>query len=76
MKEKIIRFEDINNARRFIASADKCDFDIDVEYNHITLDGKSLVALLSLDFSKSVRVKYTGENCEFENLLDQLACNA
>lgn len=76
MKEKIIKFNSINNARMFIASADKCDFDIDIQYNHLVIDGKSLIAILNLDLSKPIRVKYAGFNKEFEGILDELAENA
>lgn len=75
MKERIIKFEDADNARLFVANADHCDFDIDIQYNHIMLDGKSIMALFSLDFSRPVTVKYTGENEAFESLLTKLAVN-
>lgn len=76
MKEKIIKLTNINNARKFIRSADKCDFDIDIQFNHMVIDGKSLLALLNLDLSKPVRVKFAGNNKEFEGILDELAANA
>lgn len=75
MKEKVVKFKGANDAKMFIARADRCDFDIDIHYNHITLDGKSIMALLSLDFSNPIIVKYAGENLEFESLLEKLAVN-
>lgn len=75
MKEKIIKFSSVKDVEKFIAKADKCNFEIDVWYNHILLDGKSILALLSLDFSQPVKVKYAGENHQFEALLGSLARN-
>lgn len=72
MKERNIKFTNLRDAEKFIAKADQCDFDIDVLYNHIVLDGKSILALLSLDFSNPVKVKYTGENPQFETFLSSL----
>lgn len=73
MKEKLIKFSNVDDARVFIANADQCNFDIDVHYNHITLDGKSIMALLSMDFTQPVTVKYNGENPNFESMLSRLA---
>lgn len=72
MNEKTIKFSGMNDAQRFLKKADKCDFDIDILYNHIVLDGKSIMALLSLDFTKSIIVKYKGDNDEFEKMLSNL----
>lgn len=73
MKEKVIKFSSVSDAEGFIVKAGQCDFDVDVLYNHILLDGKSILALLSLDFSKPIKVKYAGENHQFEAYLSSLA---
>lgn len=73
MKEKTIKFTSANDVVQFVAKADNCDFDIDVWCHHFQLDGKSVLALLSLDFSESVKVKYSGENQNFEEYLSSLA---
>lgn len=73
MKEKRIRFLNVEEARKFITFADKCDFDIDIYYNHIVMDGKSIMALLGMDLSQPVTVKYQGSNPRFEAVLSELS---
>ncbi len=60
----------------FVAAASKCDFDIDIAYNRYTVDAKSIVGVLGLDFSQILTVSYNGYNPDFENLLARyaLAC--
>ena len=49
------------------------DFDIDVFYNRIIIDAKSILGVLSLDLSRELTVKYGGQNMEFEDILSKYA---
>lgn len=73
MKERKIKLPEVTDARRFVVEASKCDFDIDVSYNRIVIDAKSLLGVLSLDLTKELTVKYGGEDMRFENFLDVYA---
>ena len=42
MKEKKIMLPSVEEAKHFVAEATKCDFDIDVFYNRVTIDAKSM----------------------------------
>ena len=57
----------------FVAEATKCDFDIDVFYNRVTIDAKSILGVLSLDLARVLTVQMNGDNAEFEEYLDTLA---
>ena len=65
----------ISAAKEFVKEAGKCDFDIDVFYNRVIIDAKSLLGVLSLDLTRVLTVEYNGENEEFEELLDELEKN-
>ena len=56
-----------------MAAASRCDFDIDVFYNRIVIDAKSLLGVLSLDLTRVLTVEYNGENEEFEAFLAEKA---
>ncbi|MCR5421329.1 MAG: HPr family phosphocarrier protein [Lachnospiraceae bacterium] len=72
MNECKIRL-DLNNAGEFVQKASRCDFDIDIFYNHFVIDAKSMLGVLGLDFSKILTVKYGGENPDFNMMLQRLA---
>ena len=57
MKEKKIMLTSIDEAKRFVAEASKCDFDIDVFYNRFTIDAKSILGVLSLDLARVLTVQ-------------------
>lgn len=57
----------------FVEMARKCDFDIDIAYNRYTVDAKSILGVLGLDFRQLLTVTYNGYNAEFEDLLINLA---
>ena len=61
-----------SEVRDFVAIATKCDFDI--SYNRYTIDAKSIVGVLGLDFTKLLTVRYNGYNEEFECFLKRLSC--
>lgn len=73
MSEKKIKLTDLQEVREFVQAATRCDFDIDVFYNRITIDAKSILGVLSLDLTKVLTVKYGGANLEFEDILNKYA---
>lgn len=73
MKERKIKLPEVADAKRFVTEATKCDFDIDISYNRVTIDAKSLLGVLSLDLTRELTVKYGGEDIRFENFLSVYA---
>jgi len=73
--KKVIKLSP-NQVKDFVNAATKCDFDVDVAYNHLSVDAKSILGVFGLDFARPLTVSYIGYNQEFENYLDQhaLAC--
>lgn len=72
MKERKIRLSTITDAKAFVTAAMKCDFDVDVYYNRMVIDAKSILGVLSLDLTKDLNVRVHGENAEFEKYLDTI----
>ena len=73
MKQRRIMLPSLAEAKRFVEEATKCDFDIDVFYNRIIIDAKSILGVLSLDLTKVLTVEFYGENEEFESFLEEKA---
>jgi len=69
MKQKRVFLATIEDAKQFVAAATKCDFDIDIYYNRIIIDAKSILGVLSLDLTRVLTVEYDCENEEFEAFL-------
>lgn len=76
MKEKKIVLSTMAEARRFVEEATRCDFDIDVFYNRVTIDAKSILGVLSLDLTRVLTVQFNGTNSEFEEYLDTISPNS
>ena len=73
MKQKRILLPTIDDAKMFVAAATQCDFDIDVYYNRVVIDAKSILGVLSLDLRNVLTVQYDGENEAFEVFLEMMA---
>lgn len=73
MSERKIRLSQMKEVKEFVSVAGKCDFDIDVYYNRITIDAKSIMGVLSLDLSQVLTVKYGGEDAQLEDALSKYA---
>lgn len=69
MKQFKIMLPNVSEAKKFVAAAAKCDFDVDVYYNRVTIDAKSILGVLSLDLTRVLTVEFNGENAEFEAFL-------
>ncbi len=72
MKERKIKMRP-DEVRDFVYEACKCDFDIDISYNRYTVDAKSILGVMALDFNSTLTVKYAGYNHDFENCVDKMA---
>ena len=53
--------------------ANRCDFDVDISYDHVTLDAKSILGVMSIDFRHSLIVTYYGEDSCLEDFLNEHA---
>ena len=60
-----------DSAIEFVAAAEKCDFDIDVFYNSIVIDAKSIIGVLSMDLSNVLTVRYGEMDEVFEKVLQK-----
>lgn len=61
------------DVREFVDAASKCDFDIDIFYNRIIIDAKSILGILSMDLTKNLTVQCYGESREFNKTLKKFA---
>ncbi len=73
MVEHQIRLNAAEDVREFVNAASKCDFDIDIFYNRIIIDGKSILGILSMDLTKNLTVKCYGENPHFNEVIAKFA---
>ena len=72
MKETKIKLG-LEDVKEFVTAAAKCDFDIDVNYNRVLVDGKSILGVLALDLGKVLTVKCHGESGDFDRVLAKFA---
>lgn len=73
MKQRRVMLSTLEDAKAFVAAATKCDFDIDVFYNRVIIDAKSILGVLSLDLTRVLTVEFNGSNEEFEEFLETKA---
>ena len=66
--EKQIKLDE-KSAQEFVSAASRCNFDIDVFYNRIIIDAKSILGLLT----KTLTVKCYGEDEDFNRVLSKYA---
>ena len=73
MKEKKIRLNATEDVKEFGNGASQCDFDVDVSYNRVLIDAKSILGVLSLDLSRVLTVRCHGDNGAFDAVLAKFA---
>ena len=72
MRETRIKLN-VSDVSDFVKAATECDFDIDLNYNRILIDAKSILGVMSMDLNNVLTVKCYGENKEFEDFLQKYA---
>ena len=53
---KKIRLNATEDGKEFVKAASKCDFDVDISYNRILIDAKSILGILSMDLTRVLTV--------------------
>ncbi len=69
--EMKIRLKGIKDVTEFVMAAERCDFDIDIFYNRVIVDAKSILGILSMDLNKVLTVRCYGEDREFRSVLEK-----
>ena len=62
----MLRPEEVYN---FVNAASKCDFEIDICYNHYIVDAKSIIGVLGLDLRQVLTVTCHDYDESFEGLM-------
>lgn len=71
MLQKKIRLREVSEVVEFVGAAAQCGFDVDVSYNRIFIDAKSIMGVLSLDLTKTLTVHYPREDSVLERVLNK-----
>ena len=66
-----VRFHD--EVEEFVDAASRCDFDIDIFYNRVIIDAKSILGILSMDLSQALTVQCYGTNPDFNRTLKRFS---
>ena len=74
MLERKIRLNAVTDVKEFVRAAEKCEYDVDVFYNRVVVDAKSILGVMSLDLTKPLTVKYCQKDSGIlEETLDKFA---
>lgn len=71
--ESKIKLNQASEAVEFCNAAEKCDFDINVFYNRVIIDAKSIIGIMSMDLTKVLTVQCFGKSSEFDKTLKKFA---
>ena len=78
MNKMKIRLNATADVREFVRAAEKCDFDVDIQYDSTIVDAKSILGIISLGIislglAKILTVNCHGENAEFVDAIQKFA---
>lgn len=73
MLERKIKLPAPEDVKEFVTEASKCEFDIDVFYNRVIIDAKSILGVLSMDLTRVLTVQCLGQDERFAKVLDKYA---
>ena len=73
MSQCKIKLNATEDVKEFVDAASKCDFDIDIFYNRIIIDAKTILGILSMDLTRDLTVQCYGDSNEFNKTLKKFA---
>ena len=72
MNKMKIRLNATADVREFVRAAEKCDFDVDIQYDSTIVDAKSILGVLSLGIEEPLELKYEGYDENFESIVSSM----
>ena len=64
MKNMFYTFSTVEEMVAFVNKAESCDFDVDICYNHLVIDGKSLMGVMNVGLGKPyATARHFPRNC-------------
>lgn len=73
MMEMKIKLNGLKDVTELVTAAEKCDFDIDIFYNRVIIDAKSVLGILSMDLKNVLTIRCYGEDQELKEVLKKFA---
>ncbi|MDO4292391.1 MAG: HPr family phosphocarrier protein [Eubacteriales bacterium] len=73
MNRMKIQLNGTADVREFVSAAEKCDFDVDIQYESTVVDAKSILGIISLGLAKIMTVYCHGEDPDFVNRIQKFA---
>lgn len=73
MFQRKVKLNAAEDVIELVDAASKCDFDIDISYNRILIDAKSIMGIFSMDLRRILTVSCHGESKEFDRVLQKFA---
>lgn len=70
-KSKLIKIELITDLQKFVVKASEVEGEVLVQKSYWIVNGKSILGVMSLDFSEGVTVTYPANEWEFEQFIEQ-----
>ncbi len=68
-----IRFNTAQDVKEFVEAADACPFDVDISYDRIVIDAKSIMGVMGMDLGRDLTVHCHGECESFERAIARWA---
>ncbi len=68
-----VKFRAVDDVREFVKAASKCEFDVDLSYDRVMVDAKSIMGVMGMDLGKSLTVTCHGEDTEFKRSIQKWA---
>ena len=73
MSHCVVRLTGTEEVEEFVKAASNCDFDIDIFYNRVIIDAKSILGILSMDLNRDLTVHCYGDSPAFNKTLQKFA---
>ena len=67
-----IRLDSLEKVHQFVKLADACDFDVNIGYDRVIIDAKSIVGVMGLDLGRKLTVSFDGEAPELRDYCEQV----
>ncbi len=70
MYNRRIKLRNMPQVHAFVTLADQCDFDVNIGYDRVCIDAKSIVGVMGLDLGRKLEVSFDGSYTPLEDFCE------
>ena len=66
-----VKLNAVDDVKEFVEAAKNCEYDVDISYDRVLVDAKSIMGVMGMDLGRTLTVHCHGESDDFARAISK-----